>query len=122
VQDLGITVDALGAGSCVASLTLAPRHRQQNGYVHAGVVATLADHAAGAAAAMAAAPDQGVLTVEFKVNLLRPGRGERLCCRASVLKAGRTLTVAESEVYALAGEAETLIAKATITLAMVPSS
>jgi uncharacterized protein (TIGR00369 family) len=120
VQELGIALDELGEGRCVTSLLLEPRHRQQNGYAHAGVVATLADHSAGVAAGSLVGPDEAVLTVEFKVNLLRPGRGERLRCRAGVLKAGRTLTVAESEIFAVEGEAETLIAKATVTLAMVP--
>ena len=60
-----------------------------------------------------------VLTAEFKINLLRPALGDRLRCRATVLKAGRTLIVAESEVYAVRDGKEKLVAKATVTLAPV---
>jgi len=57
--------------------------------------------------------------VEFKINLLRPAKGESLRCRAKVLKPGKTISVAESEVYAVADGKETLVSKATITLAVL---
>jgi acyl-coenzyme A thioesterase PaaI-like protein len=51
IVDLGIQLDSLGDGKCTTVLLLQPRHLQQDGYVHAGVQATMADHTAGAAAA-----------------------------------------------------------------------
>ena len=65
--------------------------------------------------------DEGnqVLTVEFKINLLRPAQGDRLRCRAKVLRAGRTIIVSESEVFAVKDGSEKMTAKATVTLAVV---
>lgn len=118
IRELGLELIDCGPGWCQTNLVLQAKHLQQDGYVHAGVQATVADHTAGAAAATLMLAKQRVLTVEFKINLLRPGRGEQLRCIANVLKSGRTISIAESEVYALAAGDETLIAKATVTLAL----
>ncbi len=119
IEDIGISVSEIGVGWCETTLAVMPKHLQQNDYVHAGVLATMADHTAGGAAASVVKEDQVVLSVEFKINLLRPAIGELLRCKANLLKAGRTLIVAESEVFARAGAQEKLVAKATVTLAVV---
>lgn len=107
-------------GSVTSEINVDPKlHHQQNGFIHAGVQATLADHSAGCAAATVAAPNVTVLTVEFKINLLRPAMGERLTCHAEVLKAGKTLTVVESSVWAWQGTESKLVSKATVTIANV---
>jgi|SRR5262249_44682119 len=79
---------------------------QQNGYVHAGVVTAIADSAAGYAAYSLMPAGSSVLSVEFKVNLLRPARGAEFVARAEVIKAGRTLTVVRADVSALNGKAD----------------
>lgn len=122
IADLGIELEALGSGSCMTALALQPRHLQQHGVVHAGVLATLADHTAGAAASSLMTPGRSAMTVEFKINFLRAARGERLVCRSQVLKPGSQFAVAESEVYCRAGGEERLVAKAMITLAVVGAS
>lgn len=122
VRHLGIKLTHAAPGTCEASLMLAPALLQQDGFGHAGVVATLADHCAGGAALTVADPDARVLSIEFKINLLRPAQGVGLRCRSTVLRAGRTVTVAESEVFALSAndaDPQKLIAKATVTLAIV---
>ncbi|NNG47532.1 MAG: PaaI family thioesterase [Deltaproteobacteria bacterium] len=119
VGDLGIRLKDLGPGWCESVLDIAPKHKQQDGYVHAGVQATIADHTAGGAAGTLAAEGDLVLSVEFKINFLRPALGERLRCRASVLRQGKTLIVAESEVFAERNEDKKLVSKATVTLALV---
>lgn len=121
IQELGIQLVSVDPGRCSAESLILPKHRQQHGYVHAGVIATLADHAAGGAAGTLVEPSEMVLTAEFKINFLRPASGNRLRADATVLKAGRTLSVAEAEVYASKGDQETLVAKAMVTLAVVPS-
>jgi uncharacterized protein (TIGR00369 family) len=118
VRALGITLADLGPGWCETHLVVAPHHLQQTGVVHAGVLATLADHTAGAAGTTLLPADAYVLTVEFKINLLRPARGPKLWCRAQVLKPGRTITVAESEVFSSSETETKLVAKATVTLAV----
>jgi uncharacterized protein (TIGR00369 family) len=75
---------------------------QQHGYVHAGIVTTIADSAAGYAAYSLMPAGAEVLSVEFKVNLLRPARGNSFLARAEVIKPGRTLTVARSDVFGIA--------------------
>ena len=79
---------------------------QQNGYLHAGVVTTIADSACGYAAFSLMPAGSAVLSVEFKVNLLRPARGESFVARAEVIKAGRTLSVTRADVFAVDGDSE----------------
>jgi uncharacterized protein (TIGR00369 family) len=80
------------------------------------VVATIADSAAGYAALSLMPAGSGVLTTEFKINLVSPAAGERLIARGRVVKAGRTLTLAQSEVSAVADGREKLCALLTATL------
>jgi uncharacterized protein (TIGR00369 family) len=120
IRDLGLRLESLGEGTCTTVLDLKERHLQQDGFVHAGVQATIADHTAGTAGATLIPDGRAVLSIEFKINLLRPARGERLVCRAKVLRPGRSVSVVESEVYAVEEGRERLVSKATVTLAVVP--
>ena len=74
---------------------------QQHGYLHAGIVTTIADSACGYAAYSLMPPKSEVLSVEFKVNLLRPAKGEVFLAVAEVVKSGRTLTVVRADVFGL---------------------
>ena len=74
---------------------------QQHGYLHAGIVTTIADSACGYAAYTLMPPNSEVLSVEFKVNLLRPAKGDRFLASAEVVKSGKTLTVVRADVFAL---------------------
>lgn len=120
VMDVGIQLQTVEPGRCETELVVLSRHLQQDAFIHAGVQATMADHTAGAAAGTLVAANELVLTVEFKINLLRPAQGERLHCQAVVLKPGRTIIVVESEVYALKQAQSALVSKATVTIAVVP--
>ncbi|MBH9406557.1 PaaI family thioesterase [Pseudomonas aeruginosa] len=117
--DLGIRPLDGGPGGVEAGRDILPRHAQQNGFIHAGVQATLADHAAGAAAATRVEEGQPGLTLEFKLNLLRPALCQRRWRRAEVLKAGRQVTVGEAEVFAERDGRRHLFSKATVTMAVV---
>ena len=77
---------------------------QQHGYLHAGIVTTIADSACGYAAYSLMPPNSEVLSVEFKVNLLRPAKGEKFLAVAEVVKAGKTLTVVRADVFGVDGE------------------
>ena len=74
---------------------------QQHGFLHAGIVTTIADSACGYAAYSLMPPNSEVLSVEFKVNLLRPAKGEVFVALAEVIKSGRTLTVVRADVFGL---------------------
>jgi uncharacterized protein (TIGR00369 family) len=73
---------------------------QQHGFVHAGIITAIVDSACGYAALSLMPPDSGVLTIEFKVNLLSPAAGERFVARGQVVKPGRTIMVCTGEVVA----------------------
>ncbi len=120
IRDIGMRLDDCGPGWCRTHLPVEERHWQQNGFVHAGVQGTVADHTAGCAGLTLVQADQAVLTIEFKLNLLRPAIGESLLCRAEVLRPGRSVIVAESWVEAVADGQSRLCAKATVTVAAVP--
>jgi uncharacterized protein (TIGR00369 family) len=119
IAHLGLELEALGPGWCEARLEVQPWHLQQTSVVHAGVLATLADHCAGAAATTLLAPGEFVVTAEYKINLLRGARGERLHCRAEVLKPGQSLSVVEASVHAERDGKRELVAKLNATMAVV---
>jgi len=120
IQNLGAQVVEAGPGRLVAEFPLAPHLTQHHGLLHAGAAATLADHTAGAAATTLLQPGQAVLTVEFKINVLRPGRAPRYRCESEVLKPGRRISVVESSVWGVFDDGRReLQSKATVTLAVV---
>lgn len=120
LRTLGIRLESVGPDWCETSLMVTPAHQQQHGYVHAGVITTLADHTAGGAARAAVAPGSDVLTLELKINFLLPGRTDRLEARGRTLRAGRRIIVSESEVFeAAAGAERRLIAKCISTLTVL---
>jgi len=120
VRDLGLELTRVEQDGCEVTLLPKARHSQQHGHVHAGVIATMADHAGGCAARGAVPLDRDVITVEFKINFLRPAPGARLRCWSRVLRAGKSLVVSESEVFSSDDSKEKLVAKATMTLAVIP--
>jgi len=100
---IGAKIAALSPGMCELELPFRADLCQQHAYVHGGVIAAIADTAAGFAAATLMPAGAGVLTVEFKINLIAPAEGERFRARGETVRAGRTLTVVESEVSAEKG-------------------
>ncbi|WP_225771763.1 PaaI family thioesterase [Inquilinus sp. Marseille-Q2685] len=116
MRTLGASILRAEPGAVEIALTPGPAVSQQHGFVHAGAVSAIADTAAGYAALSLMPPGAGVLTTEFKINLLAPAVGERILARGRVVKAGRTLTLAQTEVFAEADGKERLIAFLTATL------
>lgn len=92
---------------------------QQHGFIHAGIVTTIVDTACGYAAFSLMPPDAGVLSIEFKINLLAPAAGEKLIARGQVKKAGRTITVCEGDVFAVRDGRERLVATMLATMMTV---
>lgn len=94
---------------------------QQHGYLHAGVVTTIADSACGYAAYSLMPPGSEVLSVEFKVNLLRPAKAEMFLATAEVIKSGKTLTVVRADVVGITGEQRELVATMMGTMMCLPN-
>jgi uncharacterized protein (TIGR00369 family) len=102
----GARLSLVGPGMVEITLPYRADLAQQHGYLHAGVIATIADSACGYAAYSLMPAGSEVLSVEFKVNLLRPAQGETFVARAEVVKAGRTLTVVRADVFGIAKNAD----------------
>jgi uncharacterized protein (TIGR00369 family) len=113
---LGATLGSIAPGAVEISLTPNPAITQQHGFVHAGAVSAIADTAAGYAALSLMRVGVGVLTTEFKINLVAPATGERIIARARVVKPGRTLTLVQTDVFAEDQGKEKLVALFTATM------
>jgi uncharacterized protein (TIGR00369 family) len=113
---LGATLETVERGRAVIALPYARHICQQHGFLHAGVVTTIVDSACGYAAFSMMPPRSAVLTVEFKVNLMSPARGQRFLAEGRVVKAGRTLTVTQGDVVAIDGDNRTTVAIITATM------
>jgi uncharacterized protein (TIGR00369 family) len=110
MQLIGAELTRLEPGVVEISLPYRRDLTQQDGYLHAGIITTIADSAAGYAAYSLMPAGAGVLSVEFKVNLLRPAQGEKFLARAEVIKPGKTLTVVRADVFGIRGGERTLVA------------
>ena len=119
MQTLGAKMEKLEPGAVDIGLAWDRSLTQQHGFLHAGVVSTALDSACGYAAFSLMPEDAAVLTIEFKINLLAPAKGERFRMEGRVLKPGRTITVCEGRAYALQDQKETLIATMNCTLMTV---
>ena len=116
MEYLGVEIEYLSPGETDLALPFRRELMQQHDYFHGGATATIADSAAGYAALSLFPAGIGVLTAEFKINLLNPAVGDLLVARGRVIKPGRTLTVSRSDVYAFENDQETHIATALVTL------
>ena len=119
MRTIGARLESIAPGAVEISLRPDPAISQQHGFVHAGAVTAIADSAAGYAALTLMPAGTGVLSTEFKINLLAPAVGDRIVARGRVVKAGRTLTVAQTEVFAVSDGTEKLIALLTATMMAV---
>lgn len=113
---IGAELGLVEAGVVEIRLPYRPALTQQDGYIHAGIVTAIVDSACGYAAFTLMPEGSAVLSVEFKVNLLRPAIGEYLLARGEVLKPGRTLTVTRGDVFAVSDGQRKLVAAMQATM------
>ena len=116
METIGATLARVEPGLVEVELPYRADLTQQHGFMHAGIVATILDSACGYAAFSLMAPDVAVLTVEYKINLLRPAQGDRFVARGLVVRAGQTITVCSGEVLAHTGSTEKLVATVLATV------
>jgi uncharacterized protein (TIGR00369 family) len=100
MQTLGAELLELGEGTAFISAPILPGSLQQQGAAHAALTFAIGDSAAGYAALTLFDPEDEIVTVEMKINLLRPALGDRLYAEGRVVRAGRRLTVVQAEVFA----------------------
>ena len=115
---LGTKLVQFGGGRAELELAVTDLHRQQFGFVHGGVLAYLADNALTFAGGSELGPE--VLTVEMKINYLRPARGPTLVARAVVVNAGKALAVCRCDLFDVDDSAEALCAIAQGTVSVRP--
>ena len=113
---IGATMGRVEAGRVEIELAFRPELSQQHGFFHAGVIATIADSAGGYAGFTLFPADAGVLTVEFKINLLAAADGERAIAVGEVIRSGRTLTVCRLDAWVEKGGKRIHCATGTQTL------
>ena len=116
MNTLGATLGEVSPGRVEIAIRPHPGISQQHGFIHAGAISAIADSAAGYAKLSVMPGGRGVLTTEFKINLVAPAIGDRVIARGRVVKAGRTLTLTQTEVVAETDGEEKLIALLTATM------
>ena len=116
MKTLGAEISVLDHGQVEISIGYRPTLTQQNGFIHAGVLTSILDSACGYAAMSVGPEKHDVLSVEFKVNLLAPARGERFVARAAVKRAGKNLTVCTADAFAIQNGQEKVVATMLATM------
>ncbi len=115
-KTFGISLEEVKPGEAELSMRYNKAYTQQNDFMHAGVITVGLDNACGMAAVSLMPAGADVLTVEFKTNLLAPGKGKRFVFRGRVIKPGRTITVCEGQAFAIDAGKSKLIATMSVTL------
>jgi len=116
---IGATLDLVEPGRVDIRLPFRDDLTQQHGFLHAGTIASIADSACGYAALSLMPADAGVLSIEFKMNMLSPAKGDAIVARGEVIRAGRTVMVCRADVYALLDGNEKLVAAMQGTMMVV---
>ncbi|WP_306143859.1 PaaI family thioesterase [Roseibium sp. MMSF_3412] len=119
MSHLGAELVHVAPGAVDIELKMSRDLTQQHGFFHAGATSSIADSSAGYAALSLFAGDCGVLTSEYKINLLNPAKQDVLLARGRVVKPGRTLTIAKADVYGLEDGLQVHVATGLFTLVSV---
>lgn len=119
METLGADLTRISQGVVEIELAFDPKLTQQHGFLHAGVISAALDTACSYAAYTVIEPDASLLTIEFKVNLMSPGRGDRFLFRGEITKPGSNIIVADGRGYALTDGPAKLIASMTSTMMVI---
>jgi uncharacterized protein (TIGR00369 family) len=116
---LGATLARIAPGEVEIELPYRTALTQQHGFLHAGIVATVLDSSCGYAAFSLMPAGAGVLSIEFKVNMVAPAQGDRLIARGRVIRAGRTISVCQADGVMVSGTEEVMVATMLATIMTV---
>jgi uncharacterized protein (TIGR00369 family) len=119
METIGAELERVAPGEVDIRLPVRDPITQHHGFVHAGALTTVVDTACGYAALTLMPPGAGVLSIEFKVNLMSPAQGEALVARGRVVKPGRNVTFCHGDVFAIDGGREKLVATMSATMMSV---
>lgn len=107
---LGAILEDVQPGAVTIRLPFRDELTQQNGFMHAGAIASVADSACGYAAYSLMSADANVLSIEFKINMLAPAKGDSVIARGTVIRAGKRIMVCRADVFSITGAEEKLVA------------
>ena len=119
MKTIGAFLTVVDPGRVAIELPYSHLLTQQHGFMHAGMIATALDSACGYAAFTLMPHEAAVLTIEYKINLLAPGKGQLFRMEGNVVKPGRTITVVEGKAWAIDEGRGKLIATMNATLMTV---
>lgn len=116
IKFCGFKVSKIEMGLFESTLVIGENHKTQDNFIHAGLMATMSDHTAGYAAYTLVPDDIRILTIEFKINFLKPAYGNELKCKSEIISQGKQIIVAQSTVFDIRDTQEKMVSKSTITL------
>ena len=119
IEFCGLHALKIEKGLFESSVIIRENHRTQDDFIHAGLIATMSDHTAGYAAFTLVPEDTRILTIEFKINFLKPAYGNKLRCRSEIINAGKQIIVAQSSVFDIRDSHEKMVSRSTFTLMAV---
>jgi uncharacterized protein (TIGR00369 family) len=121
IKFCGLLPVRIEPGVFESTIMIGENHKTQDNFIHAGLIATMSDHTAGYAAYTLVPNDARILTIEFKINFLKPAYGSALKCKAEVISQGKQIIVAHSTVFDVRDSEEKMVSKSTITLMVLPA-
>lgn len=116
IKFCGFKVLKVGKGIFESTLTIGENHKTQDNFIHAGLIATMSDHTAGYAAYTLVPDTIRILSIEFKINFLKPAYGNALHCNSEIISQGKQIIVAQSTVFDIRDTHEKMVSRSTITL------
>lgn len=116
IKYCGIHASKIEKGIFESTLKIGENHKTQDNFIHAGLIATMSDHTAGYAAYTLVPDNIRILTIEFKINFLKPAYGNTLKCKSEIISKGRQIIVAQSTVFDIRDNYEKMVSKSTFTL------
>ena len=121
IKFCGLQPSKIETGLFESTIKIGENHKTQDNFIHAGLIATMSDHTAGYAAYTLVPDDVRILTIEFKINFLKPAYGNVLKCKSEIISQGRQIIVAQSTVFDIRDTHEKMVSKSTITLMVLPA-
>jgi uncharacterized protein (TIGR00369 family) len=116
IKFCGFRASKIETGLFESTIKIQENHKTQDNFIHAGLIATMSDHTAGYAAYTLVPDDFRILTIEFKINFLKPAYGKALKCKSEIISQGKQIIVAQSTVFDIRDTQEKMVSKSTITL------
>ena len=119
IKFCGFRASKIEKGLFESTLKIGENHKTQDNFIHAGLIATMSDHTAGYAAFTLVPDNIRILTIEFKINFLKPAYGDELKCKSEIISQGNQILVAHSTVFDIRETHKKMVSRSTITLMAV---